>query len=98
MLSLTRREKFAALAARNAVPAMYHYREYVLAGGLNSYGIDFADSYRQAGVYTRRHGVMNLFTQPFVPQTVRKQVGPFGAKPRPLFAGPPKSARTGPIR
>jgi hypothetical protein len=30
---------------------------------------------------------MNLFTQPFVPQTVRKQVGPFGAKPRPLFAG-----------
>jgi hypothetical protein len=30
---------------------------------------------------------MNLFTQPFVPQTVRKPVGPFGAKPRPLFAG-----------
>ena len=48
----TRREKFVALAARNAVPAMYHYREYVLAGGLISYGIDFADSYRQAGVYT----------------------------------------------
>jgi putative tryptophan/tyrosine transport system substrate-binding protein len=48
----TRREKLVALAARAAVPAMYHYREYVLAGGLISYGIDFPDSYRQAGVYT----------------------------------------------
>jgi putative ABC transport system substrate-binding protein len=48
----TRREKIVALAARNAVPTMYHYREYVLAGGLISYGIDFADAYRQAGVYT----------------------------------------------
>jgi putative tryptophan/tyrosine transport system substrate-binding protein len=48
----TRREKIVALAARNAVPTMYHYREYVLAGGLISYGIDFPDAYRQAGGYT----------------------------------------------
>jgi putative tryptophan/tyrosine transport system substrate-binding protein len=45
----TRREKIVALAARYAVPTMYHYREYVLAGGLISYGIDFPDAYRQAG-------------------------------------------------
>jgi putative ABC transport system substrate-binding protein len=28
----TQREKFAALAARYAVPAMYHFRHYVVAG------------------------------------------------------------------
>jgi putative tryptophan/tyrosine transport system substrate-binding protein len=48
----TRREKLVALAARNAVPTMYHFREYVLAGGLVSYGIDASDAYRLVGVYT----------------------------------------------
>jgi putative tryptophan/tyrosine transport system substrate-binding protein len=48
----TRREKLVALAARHAVPAMYHFREYVLAGGLVSYGIDASDAYRLVGVYT----------------------------------------------
>ena len=47
----TRREKITALAARCAVPAMYHAREYVLAGGLMSYGIDFSEAYRQTGIY-----------------------------------------------
>jgi putative ABC transport system substrate-binding protein len=47
----TRREKITGLAARCALPAMYHAREYVLAGGLMSYGIDFADAYRQTGAY-----------------------------------------------
>jgi putative ABC transport system substrate-binding protein len=50
----TRREKLVALAARNAVPTMYHFREYVLAGGLVSYGIDASDGYRLVGVYTGR--------------------------------------------
>jgi putative tryptophan/tyrosine transport system substrate-binding protein len=45
----TRREKLVALAARHAVPAMYHFREYVLAGGLVSYGIDASDAYRLVG-------------------------------------------------
>ena len=31
---------------------MYHFREYVLVGGLISHGIDNADAYRQTGVYT----------------------------------------------
>jgi putative ABC transport system substrate-binding protein len=47
----TRSEKITALAARCAVPAMYHAREYVVAGGLMSYGIDFSEAYRQTGIY-----------------------------------------------
>ena len=47
----TRREKLVALAARYAVPAIYHFREYALAGGLISYGIDNVAAYRQVGVY-----------------------------------------------
>jgi hypothetical protein len=50
----TRRAKLVALAARHAVPAMYHFREFADAGGLVSYGIDPADVYRQVGVYARR--------------------------------------------
>ncbi|MFL4982296.1 MAG: ABC transporter substrate binding protein, partial [Xanthobacteraceae bacterium] len=42
------------LAARHAVPTMYCEREFAAAGGLISYGTDFADSYRQAGAYTGR--------------------------------------------
>jgi ABC-type uncharacterized transport system substrate-binding protein len=47
----TRRDKLVALAARFAVPAMYHFREFTLAGGLMSYGIDARISYRQIGLY-----------------------------------------------
>jgi ABC-type uncharacterized transport system substrate-binding protein len=47
-----RREQIVALAARHAVPTIYHFREYPLAGGLMSYGIDIVDVYRQLGLYT----------------------------------------------
>ena len=47
----TRRDKLVTLATRYAVPAMYHFREFVAAGGLVSYGIDSRVSYRQIGVY-----------------------------------------------
>jgi putative ABC transport system substrate-binding protein len=50
----TRREKLVALAARHAVPTMYHFREFAVAGGLVSYGIDPSDAYRLVGVYTGR--------------------------------------------
>jgi putative ABC transport system substrate-binding protein len=50
----TRRTRLVALAERYRVPAMYHFREFTEAGGLVSYGTDFADVYRQVGVYAGR--------------------------------------------
>jgi putative ABC transport system substrate-binding protein len=47
----TRREKLVALAVRHGVPTMYHFREFPVAGGLMSYGIDARVIYRHIGVY-----------------------------------------------
>ena len=47
-------KKIAALAAHDSVPAISQWREFVLAGGLMSYGSSFTDSFRQIGVYTGR--------------------------------------------
>jgi ABC-type uncharacterized transport system substrate-binding protein len=49
-----RRERIVALATRHYVPAIYHWREYVVVGGLLSYGASVADSYRQVGLYVGR--------------------------------------------
>ncbi len=48
---LGRREQLVALAARYAVPTVYFEREFVVAGGLLSYGVPLRDSYHQAGIY-----------------------------------------------
>src|SRR5215510_13957762 len=51
---LTQREVMVALAARHAVPTIYAAREFVLAGGLMSYGTDQLDAVRQVGVNVGR--------------------------------------------
>jgi|SRR5271166_3818821 len=48
----SRRGQFATLTARARLPATYPNREYVVAGGLMSYGTDLADMYHHVGVYT----------------------------------------------
>jgi putative tryptophan/tyrosine transport system substrate-binding protein len=50
----TRREKLASWAIQKKIPTMFQFREYALAGGLMSYGIDLADAYRQVGLYVAR--------------------------------------------
>ena len=50
----TRRDRVAALATRHALPAMYSFRDYAVAGGLMSYGIDLLDVYRQVGIQAGR--------------------------------------------
>src|SRR5262249_20131303 len=51
---LAYRDRMVALAARPRIPAVYPVRDFAAAGGLMSYGTDFADSYRQAGIYAGR--------------------------------------------
>jgi putative tryptophan/tyrosine transport system substrate-binding protein len=43
-----------ARTRRNGVPAVYQYREFVLAGGLMSYGGNLMDQYRQIAAYVGR--------------------------------------------
>ena len=53
-LFASRSERLAALALRHAVPAVYQWRDFAVAGGLLSYGSNVTDAYRLAGNYTGR--------------------------------------------
>ena len=50
----SRRNQIVRLAARQGLPALYEQREFVLAGGLVSYGTSLAYGYRQVGLYAGR--------------------------------------------
>ena len=49
-----RRKQIVSLAASHRIPACYTRRDFVVDGGLLSYGPDAPDAFRQAGVYTGR--------------------------------------------
>jgi putative tryptophan/tyrosine transport system substrate-binding protein len=53
--------QFVTLTARDRIPAAYSLRDYVIAGGLMSYGADLAEIAHQVGVYT---GIILKGTKP----------------------------------
>ena len=48
------REQIIAVAARHRVPTIYGYRYFTDAGGLISYGVNSANTYRRAATYVDR--------------------------------------------
>jgi putative ABC transport system substrate-binding protein len=53
-LFISRIERITGLAARHGLPIMYSFPEFVVAGGLMSYGTSYVENLRQMGLYTAR--------------------------------------------
>ncbi len=51
---VTNLRQIADFALQNKLPAIFHLREFALAGGLVSYGVDRLDLYRRAASYVDR--------------------------------------------
>ena len=50
----SRYDQLITLAAHHAIPTMYPFREFTVAGGLMSYGTNLTEGYRQLGIYVGR--------------------------------------------
>jgi putative ABC transport system substrate-binding protein len=50
----TQRDRIVELSAKYRIAGCYPWRDYVVAGGMMSYGTNLVDSYRQAGIYAGR--------------------------------------------
>ena len=50
----SRYDQLITLAAHHAIPTMYPFREFTVAGGLMSYGTNLTEGYRQLGIYVDR--------------------------------------------
>jgi putative tryptophan/tyrosine transport system substrate-binding protein len=50
----TRKDRIIGFTAQRQLPAIYHFREWALAGGLMSYGVSLTDTYRHFGDYAAR--------------------------------------------
>ena len=50
----SQRERVVDLSTKHRIAGCYPWREYVVAGGLLSYGTNLLESYRQVGIYTGR--------------------------------------------
>jgi len=53
-LFTTRREQLVELAQRYSIPASYSRKEFVIDGGLMSYGTNYSAAYKQQGIYVAR--------------------------------------------
>jgi putative ABC transport system substrate-binding protein len=51
---VSNRDQLVAQAARQGIPTLYPYRNFVVAGGLASYATNLEEIYRQAGIYVAR--------------------------------------------
>jgi putative tryptophan/tyrosine transport system substrate-binding protein len=50
----SRRQQLIVLSSSHALPAIFEWRDFAVAGGLMSYGTSLSNAYRQAGVYAGR--------------------------------------------
>src|SRR6516165_8871878 len=71
---LTHRAQLVALAERHRMPSIYHWPEFVAAGGLMSYGSSLTDAYRQNGIYAGR---INKGGKPACPPAVQRTTSEF---------------------
>jgi ABC-type uncharacterized transport system substrate-binding protein len=49
-----RRDQLVLLTTRHAIPTIFAWREFAVAGGLMSYGMSLTTAYHQAGIYVGR--------------------------------------------